>query len=539
MSVFVHVRLLHMRVTGFIVAATATVAIAADSSTFLRAGPSGFKFAGVDGGKGWSTTSSGVLWGDTRKHGIDAFDAGLCGPEVPHKDVQESHEKPVVLQRIESQGMSVATKDGDINIVGVRKNNPINVCQPNQKENECWNTIFTNHFDDTLHLIWHCAGDLNVYRSYTTPMTTLPGWALQKRRITSVMKPGQYKNKYCMGSHGGTPALKCMGVDQWILEKKDGNSPKQNVYRLQGTSNSPIVSNSYALNFHSTILKGSRGYPYTPTDVNNWSEGCQVTPGKVYRDVVLPLIKMSLEDEALKTEHKGACKSSNRADCSKCITYTLLDSDASSASITAPAADKATAVEEAPGNSEDTDDTKNAIHEKKKPECELSPKKAISAVIRMLCTAEPKSCAAKKAAFVDLVYCLSSKVRGHVERANWKKDRGNYNVCKIEKDDDGYNFHEEVQHWKTVSADPEVKCVSENGYTPPELVDCSQHKTSEDCKRDASTTWCSWGEHHASSSSLLGAMTSMLGGKTGRCLCGNGMHCCTSAGRVNTCEKTE
>jgi len=207
-------------------------------------------------------------------------------------------------------------------------------------------------------------------------------------------------------------------------------------------------------------------------------------------------------------------------------------------------------TDEAPGNSEDSEDTKNAIHEKKKPVCELSPKKAISAVIRMLCTAEPKSCANDKAAFVDLVYCLSSKGRGRVERGNWKKDRGNYHVCKIEKDAAGYSFHEEVQHWKAVSADPEVKCVVENGYTPsnvqngtyvrpPKLVDCSKFKNSEDCKRDASTTWCSWGEHQASSSSLLGAMTSMLGGKTGRCLCGNGMHCCTSAGRVNTCGKTE
>ena len=494
---------------------------ASSAATLLR-DPHQYTYTMVRGGKSWSTTD-GFKWGDTRKRGIESLKKGLCDKALPVEDgIEESKKIPLILERVrDTDGMKIRTKDGDVNIIGVRKNSPLGICPKGKTDDSCWKDVFTNKFDDELHLVWHCS-ELDVYRHYTTAMTTLPGHALMSSSKTSVMKPGQYLNKYCMGDHNGYPALKCMGVDQWLLERHS-TGPTSSVYRLQeSASGNPTATKSWALNFHSTILK--KGYGYTPTKVKNWSKGCQVVPGKKeWRDIILPIIKTALEDETLTTDHDGRCYGGTRADCSKCLSYTLLDDSEGPSRVS-------------PGNP-----TKEEEEEGDKS-CVESKNDLINTAIETICNIDKSKGKAKcnDGDFVDWVYCLTSITRGEAEAVRFGTEGPRSKPCKIEQGQK-YTFSEEVRHYKAVAKDPAVVCTKKNGYSAPgsnDKHDCSQHKTKDDCTTSQSDkTWCTWSKHESSAVSTALQMFSLKNSESGNCVCGNGFHCCTSVGRVNTCKK--
>eukprot|EP00944_MAST-04C_sp_MAST-4C-sp1_P012372 g12372.t1 len=375
---------------------------------------------------------------------------------------------------MESLSYDVNTEDGNVNVIGERKTNPVGVCE-GSKSNKCWKSVFTNDFQDVMHIVWKCDG---TWRHYKTHFTTLPGWDLDKKAsaTTSVMAPGQYKNSYCVGDHKGTPALRQSAiVKQWLL-RRDGTKGTATVtYKL--TSKEPM-SKTRNLNFHGTINgrgkpKKNRGkFPWT-RKVNSWSHGCQVTFGSIFRDEVLAIIGTSLNDEKLKALHAVDRKTStcdrNRADCKKCTTYTLLNgfetSEAEAAS--EDSSDEETEVEDVKEVDKDDGDGSHDTSSK----CPTSTNPGIAKAIARLCQTKPKYCLGakiRKAYFFDWVYCLYSfsrkkSAREILEVSNKDLPR----PCLIQKTDRSYDFLTEVKRWKAVQKDAAAVCVANNGYKVP------------------------------------------------------------------------
>eukprot|EP00943_MAST-04B_sp_MAST-4B-sp1_P005681 g5681.t1 len=255
-----------------------------------------------------SSKTKGFQWVDKSpyKYGIESFADGLCGEKLPFDAVKESDTKPSVVKEMEKLNYAVNKKPGDVNVIGVRQTNPLGVCK-NGKSSKCWKKVFTNKFQDELHIVWKCSN--NKWRHYQTEFTTLPGWDLDRKKgaLSSVMAPGQYKNTYCIGDHRGTPAMtQSATVKQWILQRHGVKGSSTCLYKLQRETPS---TKRHSLNFHGTINgrgrpKQNKGKFPSTNAVNSWSHGCQVTFGKKFRDEVLALIGTSMNDDALAEEHK-------------------------------------------------------------------------------------------------------------------------------------------------------------------------------------------------------------------------------------------
>jgi len=445
-----------------------------------------------------NSKDTGFMWTDKKpyKYGILNFEDGLCAEKVPVDSVKETDTKPLVIKAMEKKGYQINEKSGDVNVIGVRLTDPLGVCQ-GSKTNKCWKTVFTNRFQDKMHIIWKC--DNGKWRHYQTDFTTLPGWDLDKKggSLSSVMAPGQYTNSYCLGDHKGTPAMRqCARVKQWLLQRHGVKGTASVVYKLQNTK--PSVK-PHSLNFHGTINgrskpKQNKGkFPFTKL-VNSWSHGCQVTFGSIFRDEVLPLIGTSMNDEKLADVHLVNPKTStcvkHRADCKKCTTYTLLNlADVKEAKNEKGNNDeKEEVVTEEKKEDEEEEKTDDAVEEEKSGDdeekekkddgynentnkrnsiCEDSVNADINSAIFTLCSTKQKFCEPRKNkrdSLIDWVYCLSSGDRKAAAMKSLKdSDDELPSPCKIEKGK-SYSFTTEVRHYKKIANDPAVRCLLTKGF---------------------------------------------------------------------------
>ena len=418
----------------------------------------------------------GFQWVDKNPpiYGIKTFENGLCDDKVPVKSVVESTEKPGIIKKMEGLSYDVNTENGNVNVIGERKTNPVGVCE-GSTSSKCWKSVFTNEFQDVLHIVWKCDGK---WRHYQTDFTTLPGWYIDKKgtSTTSVMAPGQYKNSYCVGDHKGTPALRQSAiVKQWLLQRRGTKGTATVTYKL--TSRTPM-SKTRNLNFHGTINgrgkpKQNKGkFPYT-RKVNSWSLGCQVTFGSIFRDEVLAIIGTSLNDEELKALHgvnrKTTTCDRNRADCNKCTTYTLMngfDTAEDTGNEETDAKEEAD-VEDAKDDEKSGDDVSRDLSS----ECPTSSNPGIAKAIARLCQTKPEYCSGaktRKANFFDWVYCLYSFPRKKSSMEILKASANRFpKPCLIQRTDRSYDFLTEVKRWKSVKNDAAAVCVANNGYSAP------------------------------------------------------------------------
>ena len=159
-----------------------------------------------------------------------------------------SDDPPPVIEAIESLGYEVFT-DGQINIVGVRSDNPI-----------------SNSFDDHMHLVWVENG---LWQHHKYRCTTDPGtfWLEHPMNAngTAILIPGQYEDVYKFDLHRGKYKALCQRggrVKVW----RDAN--KDSTLDWEDDPNSDGRGGYYGINIHHAGTDS--------TNVDKWSAGCQV-----------------------------------------------------------------------------------------------------------------------------------------------------------------------------------------------------------------------------------------------------------------------
>ena len=155
-----------------------------------------------------------------------------------------SDNSPKLIQVLEKMGYDVFT-DGQINIIGVRSNNPV-----------------ANKFDDEINLVWVENGKWQ-HRNY--PATTDPGsyWLKNPMRTegTAILVPGQYP-VYKWDLHNGNYKALCQRAGN-VRVFRDNN--RDNIVDWE---NGDGIEGSYGINIHHAGTNS--------TQVDKWSAGCQV-----------------------------------------------------------------------------------------------------------------------------------------------------------------------------------------------------------------------------------------------------------------------
>jgi len=163
--------------------------------------------------------------------------------------------KPTILKRIEVAmkrlGYVLFTNDRrdlNLNLIGVRNADPT-----------------TDLFNDAMHVLWRYQGEWQ-HRQYR--ITTDPGRhyllnPLARTSGTAILKPGQYRGAYMIGTHVNHRALVQQG--NAVTVYRDSNRD-----HFLNTEGSPEQTGYFGINIH-------RAHPTrTATVVHNWSAGCQV-----------------------------------------------------------------------------------------------------------------------------------------------------------------------------------------------------------------------------------------------------------------------
>ena len=151
---------------------------------------------------------------------------------------------PKLIQVIEEMGYKVFT-DGQINIIGVRSNNPV-----------------ANKFDDEIHLIWVEDGK---WQQFSSPATTDPGkfYLENPMRVegTAILVPDQY-SVYKWDLHRGKYKALCQraGVVKVIRDDNEDD--------ILDWGNGEGIAGNYGINIHHAGTNS--------TQVDKWSAGCQV-----------------------------------------------------------------------------------------------------------------------------------------------------------------------------------------------------------------------------------------------------------------------
>lgn len=134
--------------------------------------------------------------------------------------------------------------DYNLNIIGVRSGREV-----------------TNKFDDTLVVVYKARGN---WTSFCCSCTTDPGLGPMKNpgaRGRAVMKPGQYVGAYKLGMHKGSH--KALVQVKPVTVYRDRNGDGVLDYENPDTG-------LFGINIHWSSRT------HTSTQVDNWSEGCQV-----------------------------------------------------------------------------------------------------------------------------------------------------------------------------------------------------------------------------------------------------------------------
>jgi len=181
---------------------------------------------------------------------------GIVGPntwaklegaeEASQPEISDTPPPPIVA--LQDLGYSVFT-DGQINIVGIRSDNPI-----------------SNSFDDEMHLAWVKNG---LWQHHRYRCTCDPGtfWLENPMNAkgTAILIPGQYEGVYKFDLHRGKYKALCQRggkVKVW----RDAN--KDEVLDWEEDSNSDGDGGYYGINIHHAGTDSTR--------VDKWSAGCQV-----------------------------------------------------------------------------------------------------------------------------------------------------------------------------------------------------------------------------------------------------------------------
>lgn len=153
-----------------------------------------------------------------------------------------------ILKTLARKGYTINTRTNEINLVGVRTNNPK-----------------ANSFDDTIHLF--LKNKNGEWKLYSFPATTDPGtyWlkTFMNPKGTAILKPGQYMNAYRIGVHRGK--YQALVQQRPVTVYRDTNKDD-----LLDTTNMKQETGIFGINIHRASVKGKSVY------VDKHSAGCQV-----------------------------------------------------------------------------------------------------------------------------------------------------------------------------------------------------------------------------------------------------------------------
>jgi hypothetical protein len=153
-----------------------------------------------------------------------------------------------ILTTLANKAYVINTRPFELNIVGVRKMNPI-----------------PNSFDDTIHVCYKRKDGhwiINPFAATTDPGTY---WllTLMNPKGTAILKPGQYLNSHRMGVHRGKyqALVQQNPVSVWRDANKNNHLDFNNAIEETGI---------FGINIHRAKMKG------ISINVNDHSAGCQV-----------------------------------------------------------------------------------------------------------------------------------------------------------------------------------------------------------------------------------------------------------------------
>lgn len=150
-----------------------------------------------------------------------------------------------LLKLLATKGFAVATRPGELNIVGIRSRSRT-----------------PSTFDDEFYVFWMTTTwNLRVYKGTTDPGTYAlqhPTWP----RGTAIVKEGHYPNCWQIGLHRGQyEALVQRGTIKVIIDNnRDAVLDLKNVTAINGSG----------INLHRAKLNGKT------VEIGKWSAGCQV-----------------------------------------------------------------------------------------------------------------------------------------------------------------------------------------------------------------------------------------------------------------------
>ncbi len=146
-----------------------------------------------------------------------------------------------------NKGYPLKTKEWELNIIGIRNNTNI----PNSFDDTIC-VLFTDHYGDDTLVCFSATTDAGLY------------WLLHPLNVDGciIMKEGHYSDVYKIGLHRGYKALEQCGNIRYV---RDNN--KDSI--LDFNAPSEVVGN-FKTNIHHASI------PEQSTQVDKWSEGCQV-----------------------------------------------------------------------------------------------------------------------------------------------------------------------------------------------------------------------------------------------------------------------
>lgn len=149
--------------------------------------------------------------------------------------------------------------DYNVNIIGIRHSRHV-----------------TNKFDDTLALIYKINGKWTMVY---IPCTTDPGLGPMKNPLPkgrAVLVPGQYRGCFALGKHRGKEEALVQVKPVQVYRDKNRDAYMDYVDPEWG---------NFGINIHWS------SQTTTSTQVDNWSEGCQVGTGPENRTLFLKVIR--------------------------------------------------------------------------------------------------------------------------------------------------------------------------------------------------------------------------------------------------------
>jgi hypothetical protein len=153
-----------------------------------------------------------------------------------------------ILKTLSNKAYLIHTRPFELNIIGVRKNNPS-----------------PNSFDDTIYVFYKRKDSQWVINSFAA--TTDPGtyWllTLMNPNGTAIVKPGQYINSHRMGVH--RKKYQALVQQNPITVWRDANRDNKLDFH-----NAKEETGIFGINIHRAKLRG------TTINVNDHSAGCQV-----------------------------------------------------------------------------------------------------------------------------------------------------------------------------------------------------------------------------------------------------------------------